>query len=196
MEIYFHCMKGNQLGELSKHPRHIYPSPNDWLVCPVFALTLYLMRCFNTPLEGAGGQLFPGKTQYKRFSNSLKQCLKDHDQTVIRYPWDDYQLSFTGIPPYVAIPHEIRHASKVQKDMIDNLMKHLDGRLDGLVDLGNGGMSVARLTALFNESTKGLQEKIDRLTGVSHLGGADCSSTPNLAANNQLDAFILHHYGG
>jgi hypothetical protein len=55
MEVYFHHMKGDQLGELSKHPRHIYPNPNDWLVCPVFALSLYLMCCFNTPLQGVGG---------------------------------------------------------------------------------------------------------------------------------------------
>jgi hypothetical protein len=72
MEIYFRHMKGDQLGELSKHPRHIYPNPNDLLICPIFAVSLYLMCCFNTLLEGAGGQLFPGKTQYKSFSNSLK----------------------------------------------------------------------------------------------------------------------------
>jgi hypothetical protein len=65
MEFHFRCMKGNQLGELSKHSRHLYPNPNDWLVCPVFALSLYLMCCFNTPLEAAIGQLFPGKMQYK-----------------------------------------------------------------------------------------------------------------------------------
>jgi hypothetical protein len=117
-------------------------------------------------------------------------------KTIIRYPWDDYQLSFTCVPPHVAVLHEIRHASKVQKEMIDNLLKHLDGRLDGLVDLGNGGMSVTRLTALFNESTKGLQEKIDRLAGVSRLGAAEDQPAANLAANNQLDAFILHYYGG
>jgi hypothetical protein len=44
------------------------------------------------------------------------------DQTIIRYPWDDYQLSCTGIPPHVAVLHEIRHASKVQKDMCTMLI--------------------------------------------------------------------------
>jgi hypothetical protein len=117
-------------------------------------------------------------------------------RTVIRYPWDDDRLSFTGVPPHLAVLHEIRHASKVQKDMIDNLMKHLESRLDGLVDLGNGGVSVTRLTDLFNESMKDLQEKIDRLAGHSHLGGTDCPATPNLGANNQIDTFILHYYGG
>jgi hypothetical protein len=79
--------------------------------------------------------------------------------------------------------------------MIDNLMKHLDGRLEGLVNLGNGGMSVTWMTALFNESTKGLQEKINRLAGVLRLGEADDLPAANLAANNELDAFILHYYG-
>jgi hypothetical protein len=103
----------------------------------------------------------------------LMQAVMGEQRTVIRYPWDNYQeLSFTGVPPHgVAILHEIRHTSKVQKDMINNLMKHLDGRLDGLVDFGNGGMSVTCLTNLFNESTEDLREKIDRLAGLSHLGG-------------------------
>jgi hypothetical protein len=43
---------------------------------------------------------------------------------------------------------------------------------------------------------KGLQEKTDRLAGLLRLGGADHPATPNLAANNQLDAFILHYYRG
>jgi hypothetical protein len=118
------------------------------------------------------------------------------DKTIIRYLWDDYQLSFTGVPPHAAVLQKIRHASKVQKDMINNLIKHLDGRLDGLVDLRNGRISVTRLTALFNKSTKGLQEKINRLAGVLRLGEAADCPVVNLAANNQLDAFILHFYGG
>jgi hypothetical protein len=351
MEVYFRHMKGDQLGEQSKHPRHIYPNPNDCLVCPVFALTLYLMCCFNAPLQGAGGRLFPGKTQYKRFSDSLARCLKEHElevnnlgyhikdigthsirkgaasliasltggpsaaaiciqagwtmgkvrdiylryleagdmfigrclallpltssnfavspphfssevpnewraakknlvfpfvallggfgrllemclaqlvfhkdvvmdwqanhiarascrlyadprlmeaamgETVIKYPWDDYQLSFTGIPPHVAVLHEIRDASNQQKELIDKLMKHLDVRLDGLVDMGNGGMSVTRLTNLFNESTKDLQQKIDRLAGVSDLDGAGGPTTGiNLRRNE--NRFELHYHHG
>jgi hypothetical protein len=84
----------------------------------------------------------------------LMEAATGEQRTVIRYLWDKYKLSFTGVPPYMAVLHEMRHASKEQKDMVDNLMKHLDGRLDGLVDLGNGGMSVTCLTNLFNESTK------------------------------------------
>jgi hypothetical protein len=40
------------------------------------------MCCFNTPLEADGGQLFPGKMQYKRFSNFLKLSLKDLEAEV------------------------------------------------------------------------------------------------------------------
>jgi hypothetical protein len=63
--------------------------------------------------------------------------------------------------------------------------------------MGNGGINVARLTTIFNESTKDLQEKIDRLASLSGLNGANNpAAAPDLAANNQLDAFILHYYGG
>ena len=54
MEVCFRHMKGDQLGEQSKHPRHIHPNPNDWLVCPIFAMTLYLMCCFKCSATGCG----------------------------------------------------------------------------------------------------------------------------------------------
>ncbi len=127
----------------------------------------------------------------------LMEPATGEERTVIKYPWDDYRLAFTGMPPHVAVLHEIRDASKQQKDLIDKLMKHLDGRLDGLVDMGNGGVSVTRLTNLFNESTKDLQQKIDRLAGLSRLGEGNLPATPNIFAhNNVLDAFVLHYYSG
>jgi hypothetical protein len=42
-----------------------------------------------------------------------------------------------------------------------------------------------------------LQEKIDRLAGLSHLGEGNLPATPNIGANNNvLDAFVLHYYRG
>ena len=79
MDVRFRHMKGNQLGEQSKHPRHICPNPNDCLLCPVFALTLHLMRRFNAPPQGVGGRLFCGKTQCERLSDSLARRCKEHE---------------------------------------------------------------------------------------------------------------------
>jgi hypothetical protein len=45
------------------------------------------------------------------YADYLMETAMGEHQTVIRFPWDDYQLSFTGVPPHVAILHEIRHAS-------------------------------------------------------------------------------------
>jgi hypothetical protein len=73
-------------------------------------------------------------------------------------------------------------------------MIHLDGRLDGLADMGNGGMSVYWLTNLFNESTKDLQKKIGWFAGVSDLGGDDDPANSNLRRNG--NTFELHFYGG
>jgi hypothetical protein len=67
------------------------------MVFPVVALSLYLMCCFNTLLEGAGGQLFPGKTQYKQFSDSLKQCLKDHEAEVITLGYNEKDIGTHSI---------------------------------------------------------------------------------------------------
>ena len=76
LRIFFANSKTDQGGSQSKYPRHVYANTKDWVVCPIFALGMYLTR-FNTSVE-ANGRLFPGREQYKRFSMILKDCLHSH----------------------------------------------------------------------------------------------------------------------
>jgi hypothetical protein len=118
-------------------------------------------------------------------------------ETVIKHRWGDHHVSFTGTPLHVAVLHETREASNQQKELMDKLIKHLDGRLDGLVDMGNGGMSVTWLTNfnLFYESTKDLQKKIDRLSGVSDWDGAGGGPAAGTLRQNE-NHFELHCHEG
>ena len=61
LQIYFVHTKNDQTGDESRHPRHIYANPHDPIVCPIFALSLYLMT-FGTPVQN-GSRLLPGKDQ-------------------------------------------------------------------------------------------------------------------------------------
>mgnify|MGYP000128780937 FL=1 len=56
-------------------------------------------------------------------------------------------------------------------------------------------MSATRLTNLFNESTKDLQQKIDRLAGISDLDGAGRGPAGENQRRNAR-TFELHFYGG
>jgi hypothetical protein len=101
--------------------------------------------------------------------NTLGYHVKDIGTHSIRKGSASLVASLSGDPSAAAICIQAGWTmGKVcdQKNLIDNLMKHLDGMLDCLVDMGNGGMSVFWLTNLFNKSTQDLQEKIDSLAGL------------------------------
>jgi hypothetical protein len=89
MRIFFANTKTDQQGNQAKYPRHIYANPGDWVVCPIFALAMYLTS-FNSPLDN-NSHLFPGKNQFKRFSRLLRDCLMAHkmDLLEIGIRWQD-----------------------------------------------------------------------------------------------------------
>ena len=70
--IFFAHQKNNQ-GGAKKHPRHIYPNLLEPVMCPLLALTMYLLLFGHILSEN--GSLFPGNDQYIRFSKLLKQTL-------------------------------------------------------------------------------------------------------------------------
>jgi hypothetical protein len=90
MRIFFANTKTDQQGnQQAKYPRHIYANPGDWVVCPIFALAMYLTS-FNTPLDN-NSHLFPGKNQFKRFSRLLRDCLMAHEMDLLEIGirWQD-----------------------------------------------------------------------------------------------------------
>ena len=88
LKILFGQTKGDQLGINAKYPRHVYANPLNHIVCPIFALALY-MTTFNTPMA-RNARLFPGKDQFKRFGALLQKMLKAHEDDVNAL---GYQLS-------------------------------------------------------------------------------------------------------
>jgi hypothetical protein len=115
LEIHFAHHKGDQLGEKRKYPRHIYANPLDYLVCPIFALSLYLLTFNVIPLSE--GRVFPGNRQYKRFGDLLRVVLRNNADAVrhcghdpkdigvhsIRKGAATYASSQPGGPPAAAI---------------------------------------------------------------------------------------------
>jgi hypothetical protein len=114
--ISFAHSKTDQLGEDSKHLRHIYPNPHNPLVCPVLALAMYFSCCFST-VQHTDSFLFPGNEQPVRFGNVLNKVLKQHEAEVkllgyllcnigthsIRKGAVSYLSSLPGGPPPAAI---------------------------------------------------------------------------------------------
>jgi hypothetical protein len=82
LEIHFAHHKGDQLGDKRKYPCHIYSNPLDPLVCPIFALSLYLLTFNARPFPE--GRVFPGNRQYKRFGDLLRIVLRDNADAVCR----------------------------------------------------------------------------------------------------------------
>jgi hypothetical protein len=83
LEIHFAHHKGDQMETQAAYPRYLYSNPLHPCVYPIFALVLYLMT-FNT-IPFLTGRLFPGKNQFKRFSDIMQAVLKAHEAEVRRY---------------------------------------------------------------------------------------------------------------
>jgi hypothetical protein len=90
--ISFGHSKTDQLGEEAKYIRHIYANPmskeateneTETVVCPVFAMAVYLTSCFNLQ-QNFDGFLFPGKLQARRFGKILAAVLAKNEAEVIR----------------------------------------------------------------------------------------------------------------
>lgn len=74
LAIYFSQMKNDQYGERPRDPRHIYANPLMPAICPILSLGIYLF-CFPPGSEDT--KLFPGGSQYNRFSKLFAELLSN-----------------------------------------------------------------------------------------------------------------------
>eukprot|EP00834_Sanchytrium_tribonematis_P003532 NODE_139_length_16235_cov_0.569038.p3 type:complete len:603 gc:universal NODE_139_length_16235_cov_0.569038:14135-15943(+) len=78
--IYFAHMKNDQTGNRKRDPRHIYANPVSPEICPVLALGVYLLVFSIVPNQN---KLFPGNSQYQRFSKLLMKFSKNEGRNAI-----------------------------------------------------------------------------------------------------------------
>jgi hypothetical protein len=79
--ISFAQQKADQMGLTEKFPRNLYANPVDYLLCPIFALAVYLAT-FGTAVD-PNSRLFPVESQYKRFCGIMQRVLRDHEDEVL-----------------------------------------------------------------------------------------------------------------
>ena len=75
LKIYFSRHKSDPKGETKEIPRHVYSNPLIPEVCPIHALSCYLMVFPDILNEGV--QVFPGGDDQKnRFNKLFNECLE------------------------------------------------------------------------------------------------------------------------
>jgi len=78
--VMFAHMKNDQTASKPREPRHVDANPLNPSICPILSLALYL-ACFariESNCESASASLFPGHSQYARYST----CLKAHFNSI------------------------------------------------------------------------------------------------------------------
>ena len=70
--FFFGKSKRNQEGDANHHPWHVYSNPFEPALCPVLALGKYLLAFPHIILDEKNS-LFPGTSQYARFSDLLSK---------------------------------------------------------------------------------------------------------------------------
>ena len=76
--FFFAKSKGNQLGEASEKPWHVYSNPRNPFLCPVLALARYVVS--NPDILKNRGLLFPGQHQYTRFMNIFHKVIRENKE--------------------------------------------------------------------------------------------------------------------
>ena len=76
MVIFFAKSKGNQTGEHTENPWHVYSNPENPELCPALALAKYLFS--NPDVIKNNGKLFPGEHQYDRFVGIFNRVIVDN----------------------------------------------------------------------------------------------------------------------
>lgn len=79
--FFFAKSKGNQGGENSENPWHVYSNPRAPHLCPVLALAKYVLS--NPDILKQGCPLFPGMSQYERFRGIFNKVI-NKNQAVFR----------------------------------------------------------------------------------------------------------------
>ena len=89
LKIYFPCHKSDPKGETKEIPRHVYSNPLILEVCPLRALSSYLMVFPDILNEGV--RLFPGgDDQKKRFNRLFNECLERNSEEFLTKLGVDY----------------------------------------------------------------------------------------------------------
>ena len=76
--FFFGKTKGDQTGDHSDTPWHVYSNPTQPTICPVLALAKYLLS--NPDILKSGSPLFPGNDQYNRFIKAFHRIIHDNIQ--------------------------------------------------------------------------------------------------------------------
>jgi len=74
--IMFAHAKTDQEGFESSYCRHVYANPKNWIICAHNALGMYLLSTKGSNIDM--GLLFPGSSQYRRFSDILNRTMVEH----------------------------------------------------------------------------------------------------------------------
>ena len=88
--FFFGKTKGDQTGENSNSPWHVYSNPFEPSLCPVVALGKYLLS--NPDLIKSDGPLFPGNDQYNRFIKIFNKVIEDNQDEFRLLGVDDKSL--------------------------------------------------------------------------------------------------------
>ena len=73
---YFGTLKGNQTGDRSNDPWHVYSNPKNPTICPVLALDKYF---FSHPdILTTDSKLFPSNHQYEIFLNIFHRIINNN----------------------------------------------------------------------------------------------------------------------
>ena len=133
----------------------------------------FIVECCNANhIVLASGQLFQDKELMHHLDNNT-------DCVVVTYPWSSNGGSFTGVPPHVAVLHELHSLKVKQQGLIDNFISKVKTAIEEC-DLASGTLSEQRLQQIFDGFSVDIHEQLLNIgqgAGNTEADKAQCIET-------------------
>ena len=99
---------------------------------------------------------------------SVMSTLEDEANiVVVRYPWNDREHPYSGIPPHVKVLQELTLIRNEQKDLVDGFVSKVKQAIDKSGLSGNG-VTENRLQTMFDTFTRDMRQQLDGM-GIQRL---------------------------
>jgi hypothetical protein len=127
-------------------------------------------------------------------NSSLMEAAVTHTHVI--YPWDQTaaQFGFTGIPPHVAILHQLQGICTGQRSLVNQFTERMTVLLDAR-GMDGGAMTEARLREVVLDATRDLRERLENLP----LNPTAPQEEPTVHAHHHRgpnQRYTVHYYKG
>lgn len=113
---------------------------------------------------------------------------------VVTFPWNDDNNVFTGIPPHIALMHEVTQIKDKQTLLVSEFIVEMKSLLEQM-GVDGGRMSETNLRTILDTMLNNFEERFINRTGLIGTRAIDTNDVGSTRVENNR-TYTVHMYGG